>query len=142
MQTDRVREAIKKAFTQAGITPFQSGAWERYVESAPMTKGSPQVSNILHQVCLLQEKQAISSCRYKCGLDDQDPKGWDDVDTQSAEGLVVPKVDGLSSDEDEREGETGDEMQQKEEWGEEGDDQEAGEREEGGGAGGTGSRNW
>ena len=64
-----------------------------------MSKGSPEVSNILHQVFKLQDREGISRYLLKCGLDDQDPLDWDDVDALSMEGLVLPDVDGLSSDE-------------------------------------------
>ena len=68
----------------------------------------------------LQEKKAISAYLLKCGLDDQDPEDWDDADVLlgeglNLEGLVMPDVDGLTSDEEAGEGEKGDEMEEEEE---------------------------
>ena len=65
----------------------------------------------------LQEKKAMSAYLVKCGLDDQDPEDWDDADTLLKEGLtldglVIPDVDGLTSDEEAGEGEEGDEMEE------------------------------
>ena len=67
----------------------------------------------------LQEKKAISVYLLKCGLDDQDPEDWDDADVLlgeglNLEGLVMPDVDGLTSDEEAGEGEKGDEMEEEE----------------------------
>ena len=85
-----------------------------------MTKGAPAACDILHQVFKLQEKKAISVYLLKCGLDDQDPEDWDDADVLlgeglNLEGLVMPDVDGLTSDEEAGEGEKGDEMEEEEE---------------------------
>ena len=85
-----------------------------------MTKGAPAACDILHQVFKLQEKKAISAYLLKCGLDDQDPEDWDDADVLlgeglNLEGLVMPDVDGLTSDEEAGEGEKGDESEEEEE---------------------------
>ena len=93
---------------------------DRYVQSSFMTKGAPAACDILHQVFKLQEKKAISVYLLKCGLDDQDPEDWDDADVLlgeglNLEGLVMPDVDGLTSDEEAGEGEKGDEMEEEEE---------------------------
>jgi hypothetical protein len=66
-------------------------------------------------VCKLQDTRAISAYLFECGLDDQNPEDWGDVDSLRAEGLVIPIVAGLSSDEEEGEGETEDEMEEEEE---------------------------
>ena len=65
----------------------------------------------------LQEKKAMSAYLLKCGLDDQDPEDWDNPDTllkegHTLDGLVIPDVDGLTSDEEAGEGEKGDEMEE------------------------------
>ena len=88
-----------KALMDACITPFKPGSWKQYVQSSFMSRAAPKACNILHQVFKLQEERAISAYLFKCGLDDQDPLDWDDVDALSMEGLVMPDVDGLSSDE-------------------------------------------
>ena len=65
----------------------------------------------------LQEKKAMSAYLLKCGLDDQDPEDWDNPDTllkegHTLDGLVIPDVDGLTSDEEAGEGKKGDEMEE------------------------------
>ena len=57
----------------------------------------------------------MSAYLFECGLDDQNPEDWGEVDLLRAEGLVIPIVAGLSSDEEEGEGETEDEMEEEEE---------------------------
>ena len=76
-----------------------------------MSKGSPSACSILHQVLKLQEQRAISAYLLKCGMDDQDPQEWDDVDTLAREGL---DAEGLQSDEGEedRDKEEEDEMEE------------------------------
>ena len=120
LQREKTQIAIRKAFVAAGITPFQDGKWKLYVQSSFMTKGAPAACDILHQVFKLQEKKAISVYLLKCGLDDQDPEDWDDADVLlgeglNLEGLVMPDVDGLTSDEEAGEGEKGDESEEEEE---------------------------
>lgn len=114
MVDTRTQSAIKKAFVDAGITPMQSGVWKKYVPTSFMPKGSPAACQILNQVCKLQDKRAISAYLFACGLDDQNPEDWGDVDSLRAEGLVIPDVDGLSSEE-EGEGDMEDEMEEEEE---------------------------
>jgi hypothetical protein len=80
----------------AGITPLEPGAWKQYVQSPFMSQANPQACNILHQVFKLQEQRGISAYLFKCGLDDQDPQDWDDVDTLHAEGLVEFILSGFS----------------------------------------------
>ena len=64
-----------------------------------------------------RQKRAIGAYLLQCDLDDKDPEDWDDADTLrkeglSLEGLVVPDVDGLTSDEEAREGEEEVEMEE------------------------------
>ena len=80
-----------------------------------MSQGSHAACQILHQVCKLQDTRAITAYLFQCGLVDQNPEYWGDVDSLRAEGLVMPIVAGLSSDEEEGEGETEDEMEEEEE---------------------------
>ena len=55
------QNAIKKAFVNAYITPYKSGAWKQYVESCFMSRAAPQACSILHQVLQLQDETAISA---------------------------------------------------------------------------------
>ena len=119
LQQEKTQEAITRAFVDAGITPFRDGKWKLYVPESFMNKGAPDACHILHQVFKLQEETAISAYLFKCGLDDQDPADWDDTHVLLGEGLieglVVPEVDGLTSDEESAKGEKGDEMEEEEE---------------------------
>ena len=65
----------------------------------------------MHQVLKLQEERAISAYLLKCGMDDQDPEEWDDVDSLAREGL---NAEGLLPDEGEedRDKEREDEMEE------------------------------
>ena len=81
----RTQATIRKAFVDAGITPMQSGVWKKYVPTSFMPKGSPAACQILNQVCKLQDKMAISAYLFACGLDDQNPEDWGDVDSLRAE---------------------------------------------------------
>ena len=58
-----------------------------------MSRAAPKACNVLHQVFKLQEERAVSAYLFKCGLDDQDPRDWDDVDTLHAEGLGTSILD-------------------------------------------------
>ena len=80
-----------------------------------MSQGSHAACQILHQVCKLQDSRAISAYLFQCELDDQNPEDWGDVDSFQAQGLVMPIVAGLSSDEEEGKEETEDEMEEEEE---------------------------
>ena len=80
-----------------------------------MSEGSPAACQILHRVCKLEDRRAISAYLFQCGLDDQNPEDWGDVDSLRADGLVMPIVAGLSSDEEEAEGETEEKMEEEEE---------------------------
>ena len=113
LQEKKTKDAITKAFVDAGITPFQEGVWKKYVESSFLSKGSPAASHILHQVHQLQTKKAISAYLFRLGLDDQNPEDWND-DEVLRRDLVVPDADDPSSDEEEgpREGEGGVEMEE------------------------------
>ena len=71
-----------------------------------MSTGSPEVSNILHQVCKLHHKEGIGRYLLKSGLDDYDPLDWNEVRALRTEGLVIPDVDGFFK---QGEGEKGDE---------------------------------
>ena len=95
---EKTKQAINRAFIDADILPFKPGAWKKYTQSSFMPKGSPAACSILHQVLKLQEKRAISACLLKCGMDDQDPQEWDDLDSLAQEGL---DAEGLQSDEGE-----------------------------------------
>ena len=59
----------------------------------------------------MQEERAISAYLLKCGMDDQDPEEWDDVDSLAREGL---NAEGLLPDEGEedRDKEREDEMEE------------------------------
>ena len=111
LQEQRTKDAIKKSFQDAGITPFKDGEWKKYVETSFQTQGTPAASHILHKVHKLQQKTAISAYLFKLGLDDQNPEDWDDHEVRM--DLVVPDPCDPSSDEggDSREGEGGGEMQ-------------------------------
>ena len=76
-----------------------------------MSGAVPKACNILHQVFKLQDERAISAYLFKCGLDDQDPQNWDDIDTLHAEGLGIADVEVLSPDEQEGDGDQQDEME-------------------------------
>ena len=73
LQEQRTKDAIKKSFQDAGITPFKDGEWKKYVETSFQTQGTPAASHILHKVHKLQQKTAISAYLFKLGLDDQNP---------------------------------------------------------------------
>ena len=111
LQEQRTKDAIKKSFQDAGITPFKDGEWKKYVETSFQTQGAPAASHILHKVHKLQQKNAISAYLFKLGLDDQNPEDWNDDEVRK--DLVVPDPSDPSSDEggDSREGEGGGEMQ-------------------------------
>ena len=59
LQQKKTQDAIKKAFEDAGITPFTEGQWKNYVESSFkfLAKGSPDASHILHEVRKLRLQQ-------------------------------------------------------------------------------------
>ena len=82
-----------------------------------MSRADPKACNILHQVFKLQEERAISAYLFKCGLDDQDPRDWDDVDTLRAEGLgtSILDVEVLTPDNQEGDGDQKDDMEEEEE---------------------------
>jgi hypothetical protein len=111
LQQKKTQDAIKKAFQDAGITPFKDRKWKQYVESSFLAKGSPDANHILHEVHKLQQKNAISAYLFDLGLDDQNPENWNDLEVRT--DLVVPDPSDPSSDEggDSREGEEGGEMQ-------------------------------
>ena len=50
LQQKKTQDDIKKAFEDAGITPFKEGQWKQYVESSFLPKGSPAASHVLHEV--------------------------------------------------------------------------------------------
>ena len=58
-----------------------------------MSGAAPKACNILHQLSRLQDERAISAYLFKCGLDDQDPQAWDDVDTLHTEGIGISDAD-------------------------------------------------
>ena len=95
---EKTQIAIQKAFMDARITPFKPGSWKQYVQSSFMSRAAPKACNILHQVFKLQEERAVSAYLFKCGLDDQDPRDWDDVDTLRAEGTSILDIEVLSPD--------------------------------------------
>ena len=111
LQQQKTQDAIKKAFQDAGITPFKDGQWKQYVETSFLAKGSPAASHVLHEVHKLQNKNAISAYLFNSGLDDQNPEDWNDHEVRM--DLVVPDPSDPSSDEegDSREGEGGGEME-------------------------------
>ena len=76
-----------------------------------MPKGSPAACSILHQVLKLQEQRAISAYLLKCGMDDQDPEEWDDVDSLAQEGLDAEGLQSHEGEED-RDKEEEDEMEE------------------------------
>ena len=68
---------------------------------------------------MVAKAKELSVYLLKCDLDDQDPEDWDDADVLlgeglNLEGLVMPDVDSLTSDEEAGEGEKGDEMEEEE----------------------------
>jgi hypothetical protein len=113
LQQQKTQDAIKKAFQDAGITPFKDGQWKQYVEASFLAKGSPAASHVLHEVHKLQNKNSISAYLFNLGLDDQNPEDWNDDEVRK--DLVVPDPSDPSSDEggDPREGEGGGEMPQR-----------------------------
>ena len=89
------------SFVDAGITPMKPGVWKKlYVQSSFICQGSPAACQILQQMCKFQDRRAISAYLFECGLNDPNPEDWGDVDSLRAEGLVIPIVAGLSSDEE------------------------------------------
>ena len=69
LQEKMTKDAIKKAFEDAGITSFKVGEWKRYAEFSFLAKVSPAASHILHKVHQLQTKKAISAYLFSLGLD-------------------------------------------------------------------------
>ena len=99
LQQKKTQDAIKKAFVDAGITPFEDGQWKQYVEPSFLPKGSSAASHILHEVHWhkLQHKNAISAYLFNLGLDNQNPEDWNDHEV--SKDLVVPDPSDPSSDE-------------------------------------------
>ena len=79
-----------------------------------MSQGSPRACSILHQVLKLlsqlQEQRGLNAYLLKCGMDDQDPQEWDDVDSLAQEGLDAEDLQSDEGEED-RDKEEEDEME-------------------------------
>jgi hypothetical protein len=86
LQEQTTEDAIKKAFQDAGITPFKDGEWKKYVESSFLAQ--PAAWHILHKVHKLQQKNAISAYLFSLGLEDpsQNPEDWNFSDPREGEG--------------------------------------------------------
>ena len=103
LQSESLKSALVKCFQATGITPTSSGTYKKFSFDTFKSRGNHKANAHLFKVYELQEKEKIHACMLMGGLDDQDPKDWDDEECRTADDLNIPVAILCSSDSDDEE---------------------------------------